>query len=171
MATKNFNLLARLQADISDFQSKMGDAARTMGNFDKDTGQAMQNLGSAMTGVGKTLTTAVTLPIVGFGAAAVKVGAEFEKSMSKVQALSGATGDELKQLEDKAREMGATTRYSASESANALGYMSLAGWNTQQMIAGLPPVLDLATAGQLELAQASDIVTKQNWSVTEKLVA
>lgn len=89
----------------------------------------------------------------------VQTGKQFEESMSKVAALSGATGDDLARLEEKARELGATTTFSASEAADALGYMALAGWDTEQMLEGVDSVLTLAQAGMMDLAQASDLVT------------
>ena len=79
--------------------------------------------------------------------------------MSKVSALSGATGDDLAALEAKARELGASTTFSASEAADALGYMALAGWDTKQMLEGVGSVLTLAQAGEMDLAAASDLVT------------
>ncbi|MGK5435250.1 phage tail tape measure protein [Faecalibacterium prausnitzii] len=79
--------------------------------------------------------------------------------MSNVEALSGATGEELTALSDKAKEMGATTKFTAGESADALSYMALAGWDTQSMLDGISPVLNLAAAANMDLAQASDIVT------------
>lgn len=89
----------------------------------------------------------------------VEIGQTFETSMSKVSALSGATGDDLATLEAKARELGASTTFSASQAADALGYMSLAGWDTEQMLAGVESVLTLAQAGEMGLAAASDLVT------------
>lgn len=89
----------------------------------------------------------------------VEIGKTFETSMSKVSALSGATGEDLATLEAKARELGATTTFSASQAADALGYMALAGWDTQQMLDGVGCVLTLAQAGEMELAAASDLVT------------
>lgn len=89
----------------------------------------------------------------------VETGQKFEYSMSNVAALSGATGDELDALEAKAREMGASTTFSASEAADALGYMALAGWDANESMEGLPGVLSLAQAGQMDLAAASDLVT------------
>lgn len=89
----------------------------------------------------------------------VEVGQEFSSSMSNVSALSGATGEDLAQLESLAREMGATTTFSASQAADALGYMALAGWDTTEMTAGLAPVLQLAQAGSMDLAAASDLCT------------
>lgn len=89
----------------------------------------------------------------------VEIGQTFETSMSKVSALSGATGDDLATLEANARELGASTTFSASQAADALGYMALAGWDTEQMLAGVGSVLTLAQAGEMELAAASDLVT------------
>ena len=84
---------------------------------------------------------------------------DFEASMSNVEALSGASGDQLQALTDKAKEMGATTKFTAGESADALSYMALAGWDTQSMLQGISPVMELAAAANMDLASASDIVT------------
>lgn len=91
--------------------------------------------------------------------AALEVGTKFTASMSNVEALSGATGETLAQLTAKAKEMGATTIYSASESADAFSYMALAGWDVEEMLEGIEPVLTLAAAANMDLAEASDIVT------------
>ncbi|WP_084281393.1 phage tail tape measure protein [Alkaliphilus transvaalensis] len=122
-------------------------------------GQSMQDIGKKMESVGKDLTKKVTLPIVGIGAAAVKIGSDFQAEMSKVQAISGATGDDLQKLTDKAKEMGASTKFSASESVQALNYMAMAGWDTNQMLDGLDGVMMLAAASGENLATVSDIVT------------
>ena len=101
-----------------------------------------------------------TATVIGaIGAASVKVGSDFEASMSKVAAISGATGDDLKALTDKAKEMGATTKFSASESADALQYMAMAGWKTEDMLNGLEGIMNLAAASGEDLATTSDIVT------------
>ena len=89
----------------------------------------------------------------------IRTGESFSASMSEVGAISGATAEELQQLEDAARLYGSTTRYSATEAADALKYMALAGWNAQQSIDGLPAVLNLAAASGMDLGKASDIVT------------
>ena len=86
-------------------------------------------------------------------------GASFEASMSKVQAISGATGADLDELTAKAKEMGATTMFSATEAADALQYMAMAGWKADEMISGLPAIMDLAAASGENLATVSDIVT------------
>lgn len=97
--------------------------------------------------------------VTGFGAYAIKAGMDFDSGMSEVASISGATGKDLDSLRDKAKEMGATTNFSATEASEGLKYMALAGWNTEQMISGLPAVLHLAGAAGMELARASDIVT------------
>lgn len=89
----------------------------------------------------------------------IDLGKDFETSMAKVQALSGATADEYAVLEEAARQYGSTTRFTASQSADAFGYMALAGWDCQQMLDGIPGVLNLAAAADMDLATASDIVT------------
>ena len=97
--------------------------------------------------------------IAGFATYAIKAGSDFDSAMSEVSAISGASGDALKSLEDKAKEMGATTKFSASESAEALKYMAMAGWESEKMLDGLPGVMNLAAASGEELGMVSDIVT------------
>lgn len=97
--------------------------------------------------------------VAGIGTAAVKTGAGFESSMSNVAAISGATGDQLKSLTNKAKEMGAKTKFSASESADAFSYMAMAGWKTEDMLTSIEGVMNLAAASGEDLATTSDIVT------------
>lgn len=122
-------------------------------------GNKLIGFGTNMKEVGKSLSMYVTAPLVGFAAMATKVGIDFDDSMAKVQAVSGATGDELLELREKAKEMGATTKFSASESADALNYMALAGWDTKQMLGGIEGIMALAAASGEDLAAVSDIVT------------
>ncbi len=89
----------------------------------------------------------------------IEVGKSFTSSMSQVEALSGATEDELKALEEKAKQLGSSTRFTASEVADGFSYMALAGWDTNDMLASISSVLNLAIAGNMDLAKASDIVT------------
>src|SRR5690606_28897755 len=110
------------------------------------TGEKFKSAGEKMTSAGKNLTTKVTAPLMGVGALSAKVGSDFEASMSKVAAISGATGGDLEALTLKAREMGATTQFSASEAADALNYMALAGWDVEQMLAGVDGIMALAAA-------------------------
>lgn len=97
--------------------------------------------------------------LVAGGSAAIKVGSDFEAGMSEVQAISGASGKDLQALTNVAKEMGATTKFSATQSAEALKYMAMAGWKTQQMVSGLPGVMNLAAASGEDLGTVSDIVT------------
>ena len=151
-----------LDLDASKFKAGLKDAQSTLSEFTNQSNSAgtrFEALGSSLKTVGSTITTAVSLPLLALGAGAIKTASDFEAGMSKVSALSGATGDDLKMLEDKAREMGASTKYSATESAEALSYMALAGWDAEQMAAGLEPSLKLAGAAGMDLALATDIVT------------
>ena len=124
-----------------------------------ETGKKLQQTGDKIAGVGKTLTTHVTAPIVGLGAAAVKTTADFDAQMSKVQAISGATGDEFDDLRAKAREMGSKTKFSASEAGEAFEYMAMAGWKTGDMLEGVEGIMNLAAASGEDLGTTSDIVT------------
>ena len=132
---------------------------QTLADSSQSVSTRFQAAGQMLTSVGSTLSTHVSLPLVGIGAASVKTAGDFESSMSNVQALSGATGSELEQLSNLAKEMGSTTQFSASQCADALGYMALAGWDTSQSMAALPGVLNLAAASGMDLASASDAVT------------
>lgn len=109
--------------------------------------------------MGSALTKGLTLPIMGVGTAAILTGANFEKGMSEVAAISGASGKELEDLTKKAREMGSTTKFSATESAEAMQYMAMAGWDTNQMMVGLDGVMNLAAASGEGLGLVADIVT------------
>ncbi|UBV34060.1 phage tail tape measure protein [Staphylococcus xylosus] len=118
-------------------------------------GKMSQNMRS----VGRNMSMYVTTPIAGAMGYAGKLGVEFDDGMRKVQAVSGATGKDLDALKAKAREMGATTKFSATDSAEAMNYMAMAGWKTQDMMGGLPGIMDLAAASGEELGTVSDIVT------------
>lgn len=131
---------------------KLGQALGPIGN-------KMQDIGKGMESVGKDLTKTVTLPITGIGAAAIKIGMDFEESMSKVKAMSGATGEEMVLLEKAARDAGASTSKSAKDAADALGFMALAGWDSATSMEALMPVLRLSEAGNIDLAKASSLVT------------
>ena len=122
-------------------------------------GEDLKNLGDKISGVGTTLTKTVTTPIVGLGTVAVKTAADFDTAMSQVGAVSGATGKDLDALRDKAREMGSKTKFSASEAAEAMNYMAMAGWKTSDMLSGIEGIMNLAAASGEDLASTSDIVT------------
>lgn len=147
--------LAATEQQLKNLESQV---SKTKAGLDQ-IGESMQKAGKSMTDAGKKLSTTVTAPIVGLGGFALKAGIDFEAAMSQVQAISGASGDDLARLTDKAKEMGATTKFSASESAEALKYMAMAGWDTNQMLDGLEGVMNLAAASGEQLGTVSDIVT------------
>ena len=132
---------------------------RQMGNEAIKAGKQIQNAGKTIANAGATLTKAVTLPIAGVATAAVKTAADFEAAMSEVGAISGASGEDMAKLTAKAKEMGATTAFSASESAEAMKYMAMAGWKTADMTEGIAGIMNLAAASGEDLAATSDIVT------------
>jgi len=100
-----------------------------------------------------------TSALTDFTKSTIQTGMSFESSISSVKAISGATEGEIKKLTEKAKEMGATTKYTASQSADAFQYMALAGWKTEDMLSGIDGILSLASASNMDLARASDIVT------------
>ena len=122
------------------------------------SGEKLKTLGNNITDVGNKFMP-VTAAVAGLGTVAVKTAADFDTAMSKVAAISGATGDDFDALRDKAREMGAKTKFSASEAASAMEYMAMAGWKTGDMLDGIEGIMMLAAASGEDLATTSDIVT------------
>lgn len=121
-------------------------------------GQKMETVGNSIAGAGKKM-MGVTTVIGGVGVAAVKTAADFDSAMSQVAAVSGATGKDFDALRNKAREMGAKTKFSATEAAEAMNYMAMSGWKTEDMLDGIEGVMNLAAASGEDLATTSDIVT------------
>ena len=121
-------------------------------------GKKMETVGNSIAGAGKKM-MGVTTVIGGVGVAAVKTAADFDSAMSQVAAVSGATGKDFDALRNKAREMGAKTKFSATEAAEAMNYMAMAGWKTEDMLDGIEGVMNLAAASGEDLATTSDIVT------------
>lgn len=166
--------------DAADAADDVGDAAagakpdvEGLGDAAEKSGSKFEKLGDILKGIGKAAVvgvTAATVAVGGFAAASVNTGMAFDSSMSQVAATMGYTVDELNdstseasqnfsQLREFAMEMGANTAFSASQSADALNYMALAGYDAETSMAMLPNVLNLAAAGGIELASASDMVT------------
>ena len=123
-----------------------------------EAGKRMESFGDSVNSAGQKIMPA-SMAVAGLGVAAVKTAADFDSGMSKVAAISGATGDDLDALRDKAREMGAKTKFSASEAASAMEYMAMAGWKTEDMLGGIEGIMSLAAASGEDLATTSDIVT------------
>lgn len=154
-----------LQREIASTQQALIRLTEEQRNFGSvgaqqiaNVGKSLQDVGGKIEGVGEKMLP-ITGAIAGIGAVAVKTTADFDSSMSNVSAISGATGKDLEDLRNKAREMGSQTKFSASESADAMSYMAMAGWKTKDMIDGIEGVMDLASASGEELASTSDILT------------
>lgn len=124
--------------------------------FQDNTKSTMSTVGGIMTSAGKTMTKAVTLPILGLTTAAVKVGGDFEEQMSRVKAISGATGDAFEELRDQAIDLGAKTAFSAKESADGMENLASAGFDAQEIMAAMPGLLDLAAVSGGDVALASE---------------
>lgn len=161
-----FELFAKLSLDSSDFSNGLSSALGQGKSFASTLTSALGTADKAITNVGtkavKAVGAAATAATVAIGKLAkdsVEVGANFDKSMSQVAATMGKTVDEIEELRDFAQEMGATTAFSASQAADALNYMALAGYDAEQSIQALPNVLNLAASGGIELARASDMIT------------
>ena len=149
--------IAETEQQLKSLEDQAGKANTTLQQISA-AGDKFQEVGQKIEGVGKKLLP-VTAAVTGIGAAAVKTTADFDESMSNVSAISGATGEDFNRLREKAREMGAETKFSASEAADAMSYMAMAGWKTDDMLNGISGIMNLAAASGADLATTSDIVT------------
>lgn len=127
MASESGSVIIKIEGDDTDFKSKVNGLGKTAES-------GVSKLGNVV----KTAAVGIGGAMVAIGGYAIKVGSDFESAMSNVAAISGATGDDLQMLKDTAQEMGATTQFSATEAANALSYMALAGWDANQSASALP---------------------------------
>ena len=160
--------IAETEAELKKLESQASKTNQTLTKIG-EAGSKVESFGNGVTNVGKKVSVA-SAAVTAMGGAAVKTAADFESSMSQVQATMGITKDSMSTLDgqsvntmdalsDLAKEMGSKTAFSASECAEALNYLALAGYDTQEMADTLPTVLNLAAAGGLDLASASDMVT------------
>ena len=156
-------IMAYMDLDMCSFNSAIDMAGEQLSGFASGgVAGALGSIGAAAETAGRALTMHITGKLLDVGQAALQVGMNFDASMSNVYGLMSSLNlsqDQMDALRDTAREMGATTKFSASEAADAMGYMALAGWDDAQVIAGIPGVLNLAAAANMDLAKASDIVT------------
>lgn len=136
------------KANLKEFSTEMENSKRQL-----------EKVGKEWQRVGKQMSTYITAPLVALGGISSKINMEFDDSMRKVMATSNATAEEFKNLKSVAEEMGAATRYTASEAAEAMNYMALAGWKTKDIIEGIPGMLALAAASGEDLGMVSDILT------------
>lgn len=147
---------AKLAAQIDNLKDKQGAAAEEAENFGDTSVQAFEAVQQAIAAAG---VAAALKEIADAYMECVTIAADFEETMSTVEALSGASSDELAELTAMAKELGATTKFTATESAEAMTYMAMAGWDANQMLSGMDGVLQLAAASGEDLAMVSDIVT------------
>lgn len=154
--------LKRQTAALKDLENASDDA----GDSIEETGDQAEKTSGAFTVMKGALASLVAdgfrmaiNAAKDFATELVNVGKTFDDSMAKVAAVSGATGDELEQLRDKAKQLGESTKFTASEAADAFNYMAMAGWKTEDMLGGIEGILNLAAASGADLATTSDIVT------------
>ncbi|NFE84101.1 phage tail tape measure protein [Clostridium botulinum] len=151
--TENVNVALK-KNELEQYSKKLKNISENLNSL----GDKLTNAGSKISTLGGNLMK-LSSPLLAFSGYSAKVAMDFEEGMDTVQALSGATGKDLELLSDKAKEMGASTSKSAKESADALGFMSLAGWDVNQMLTGLEPILRMSEAANSDLALTSDLVT------------
>jgi TP901 family phage tail tape measure protein len=142
------NLLVKISADASGLDKGLS-----------ETDAAMKRIGGGMQTAGKALTLGLTAPLVAFGGLALIAAADFESAMKRVGALSGASGEDLQRLEDQAKQLGASTQFSAGQAADAMGFLAMAGFDADEILGAMPSTLRLAAAAQMDLAQAADITS------------
>jgi TP901 family phage tail tape measure protein len=148
-------LMVKVGADISEFTRSMQEVDRSL----QSTGKGMMDVGKSMSNAGQKMATTVTAPLLAMGTAALVTGAKFDAQMSKVSAVSGATGKDFDKLRQQAKDLGSTTMWSASESAQGMEFLARAGWKVDEIMSAMPNVLNLATAGAIDLGTASDIAS------------
>ncbi len=152
-----------LQREIISTENKLKDLQvqaskwTTAGKSIEEFGNKVKNVSDKLDNLGNTLTTTLTLPVLAIGTAAVTTGNDFEAQMSRVQAIAGATGDELEQLTQQAMDLGAETSFSASEVAEGMENLASAGFTTSEIMEAMPGLLDLAASSGADLATSSEI--------------
>lgn len=145
---------------VKDTAKESADGAKkSWEESNQSTVASTESATSKMAGLMKKSAAVIGVASVVAAKKTIDVGKSFEAGMSEVQAISGASGKDLEKLSAKAKQMGATTKFSATESATALKYMAMAGWKTNQMVSGLSGVMNLAAASGEDLGTVSDIVT------------
>ena len=142
------------EQSLQSLENEIGSGSAKLAEISETSGK----IGESLTSAGEKMLP-VTAAVTGLGTAAVKTAADFDSSMSNVAAISGSSAEDMDKLRERAREMGAQTKFSAKEAGDAMGYMAMAGWDAQQMYDGLPGIMNLAAASGEDLATTSDIVT------------
>lgn len=162
MSVNAGSAVAYLELDHSKFNAGLISAKQQLGTFmdnTKESSTRIESLGGVITGVGSTLTKGLTVPLAAVGAGAVKVAVDFESSMSRVKALTGAVGGEFEKLEKQAIELGSTTSFSASEASEGMQNLASAGFTVNEIMSAMPGILDLAASDNIDLASAAEVAS------------
>lgn len=160
-----FELFAKIGLDTSEYEKGLSKASQDFKSFSTNAKKVFDSIEGVGKKAGSVIATGLkgfataSTAVAGFGGAAVNAGMNFDAAMSQVAAVSGATGSSFDALRNKAIEMGAKTQFSATEAAEAMNYMAMAGWKDQDMLNGISGIMNLAAASGENLATTSDIVT------------
>lgn len=144
---------------ILKLRDQLSGELRTVGTNLQAFSDRLKNVGARFTEVGQQLSMKVTAPIVGLGVLSLKTAGDFEYAMNRVRAVSGATGKDFANLEKQAKQLGRTTQFTASQAADAMGFLAMAGFEANEILEAMPGTLQLAASAQLDLASAADIVS------------
>ena len=153
---EQFSVEALLKATDSGFVKTFKDAQDAVKTFEEKSNSMTTAVGKVMQGTGAVMTKYITTPLIGVGVAAAKVGGDFEAQMSRVKAISGATGDTFEQMKQQAIDLGAKTAFSAKESAAGMENLASAGFSAQEIMKAMPGLLDLAAVSGGDVALASE---------------
>jgi len=150
----------KIKADTAQFGKELEQGlGKAINSQSAAIGSSMKQIGKGMTDVGKQLSVAVTAPVIGLGVAVLKASGDFEQGMNKVRALTGATGTDFDKLRNQAKELGESTKFSATQAADAMGFLGMAGFDVNQIYDAMPSVLQLAAAANIDLGRAADITS------------
>lgn len=152
--TKAYDTLSQ---KVEDVNRKVNEVNKSTKESIAQVGNNIQKTGDSISSVGSTLTNKVTTPLLVLGGVAGKIGMDFDSQMSRVKAISGATGEEFNKLKDQALQLGADTAFSAKQSAEGMENLASAGFNTNEIMEAMPGLLDLAASSGESLANSSDI--------------
>jgi TP901 family phage tail tape measure protein len=162
MADSLGTIYAELRLKLDQFKQDIANASTEIKTMQEDASKSLSaytEMGNGMKKVGGAMSKYVTAPIVGLGTASVYTGAQFDSAMSEVMAISGAVGSEFEALRAQARDLGATTKFTATEAAEGMTMLARAGFSTEEIMSAIPGMLSLAAAGNLELGRAADLVS------------
>lgn len=151
--------VGEIMAGLGDISVRLGLNAKDFRKGLQKAENNMKDFGNTVRDAGAGMSTAITLPLLAVGAGAIKVGADFEKSMKKVQAVTGASEKQFGKLSEEARNLGASTKYSANEVADAMGFLGMAGFDTGEILEATGGMLNLASVANLDLASTADIAS------------